>query len=547
MAKKNLKNTLYILETTGIPDSQSFLHTNIDIDSIYVIHKKSNTAILINPNFYNQNKLYTYNAIANNYPESVSNIVLSSSEFLKHLSSIFALNKKYPNVHFNKSCELGIDMFKDVDLNNFGSFTFENNVSYTIAQELLKKNITFHTTTNYPLLDHNKFSANNNLITQSDYYQALTLNVNGVINEDDIVALNMFFDMNRILYSIKIDADMKSVLDIVKAYTSNISKYSHATFDIQLPDIILDREENKYLYEIHKLLKANNCKLNLISPTKEIISFESYSKTLTPLRKFANKILALNLSPLEKLVLIEDFTKSRPYTDSSNKAASRKFFHSRNSNYIVCYTYATTFKALCDYTNIPCAISIGRLTTDGGKVSEHAKLICNIEDTKYNKHGLYIFEPTFDAAKIDKDYIEEPCDNYLYFANTFDEYKDSYLISTKEFGLLSKDTDTVNQEECIKQLYELYGTEFIIEHGSRAIDIAQSVLDNSEHIDIDTFKSILTTARCSIGEFDENDMERIIQINTEKAAQNISRFSSNRFVKAELFDCDNTDIFDCDI
>ena len=224
MAKKNLKNTLYILETTGIPDSQSFLHTNIDIDSIYVIHKKSNTAILINPNFYNQNKLYTYTAIANNYPESVSNIVLSSSKFLKHLSTIFSTTKKYPNIHFNKSCELDIDMFKDIDLNNFGSFTFESNVPYTIASELIKKNITFHTTTNYPLLDHTKFSANNSLITQSDYYQALTLTVNGIINEDDIVALNMVFDMNKILYNIKIDSDMKYALDVVKAYISNISK-----------------------------------------------------------------------------------------------------------------------------------------------------------------------------------------------------------------------------------------------------------------------------------------------------------------------------------
>ena len=137
-----------------------------------------------------------------------------------------------PNIHFNKTCDISIDMFNGIDLNNFGTFTFEDNVPYTIATELLKKNIVFHTTTPYPLLDRNKFRANNNLITQSDYYQALTLEITDAISEDDITALNMLFDMNKILFSIKLDTDIKSALAIIKSYVSNISKYIHALYSV---------------------------------------------------------------------------------------------------------------------------------------------------------------------------------------------------------------------------------------------------------------------------------------------------------------------------
>ena len=74
---------------------------------------------------------------------------------------------------------------------------------------------------------------------------------------------------------------------------------------------------------------------------------------------------------------------------------------------------------MCDYAKIPCTVSTSRITLYDGKVSDHAKVICNVTDNKYKFGGLYIFEPTFDSMKLDPDFDgEQPCDNYMYFASS---------------------------------------------------------------------------------------------------------------------------------
>lgn len=556
MARKFFKNTLYIIDSTG-DDIQSFLPANIEIDELYISQKRSNVAIIVNLDFYNKNKMYTHKVISANISDRITDIVISHSDFLKHIDSVFDITNKRPSVHFNKSCTLSKEILKDIDLGNFDSFTFESNVPFDLANELIRNSIPFYTTSTFPLLDTSKFSSDNDLITQSDYYQSLRLSISGNLTDADITALDSFFDVNRILYNISLNTDLKTSLEVVKSYVSNISKYSHAHFNVQLPDIILNKSDSTYLYEIHKLLKANKCNLSLVSPTKETISYAKYTETLSPLRKFATKLNTLNLSPIEKLILIEDYSKSRPYYDSIDKSESRNFFSSLNSDYVVCYTYAATFKALCDYTNIPCTIAMGRLTTDGGKVSEHAKVICNIVDPKYDRNGLYIFEPTFDAVQIDSEFPDEKtCDNYLYFANTYSQYNDVYTISTREFGLLAqagKSVDLSNIEdknECIRQLNELYGTDYSsttdIDTIDNAIATATDSLMSAYEIDLDTFKSALSTARSSIGDFTEEDMERIIRINSYRATQSVSRCSTNRFCNDEMFEAidDSIIVFD---
>lgn len=532
MAKKRTKKTLFLL-TTGSYDDQIFLHT--DIDTIITTTYRSNTAIIINPNFYEKNKIYTHKIITESLSSDISTIVISNTEYLKHIESILSNENNRPTIHFNKSCTLSKDMLEYIDCTRYENFTFDENITQDLANELIKQNISFQTTSPYPLLDGTKFTANNNLLTQSDYYQALTLDVIGKLTSGDMVSLNTFFDMNMTLYNINLNTDLDTCLEIVRSYVSNVSKYSHSTFCIQLPNLILSKSENTSLYRINRLLQSNNCNLQLVSPAKESISYSQYTKTIAPLRKFATKLNSLRLSTIEKLILIEDYSKSRPYLDSIDKAESRKFFSSLNSDYVVCYTYASTFKALCDYTNIPCTISMSRLTTDGGKVSEHSKVICNVKDDKYGKSGLYIFEPTFDAAIIDSEFVEEEtCDNYLYFANTFNQYKDVLSMSTIEYGLLgNSSTDNL---ESARQLKDLYGEKFVTKNGvSNAISMAKTSLGTTSEINIDEFKSALYTARSSIGQFDESDMARIIRINSYRACQSVSRCSTNRFIDENMY------------
>ena len=424
---------------------------------------------------------------------------------------------------------------------------FEEDISVDIAHSLAKCSIPFYTTKLYKLLDDKKFTGNNELLTFSDYYNLTELKISDKLTKSDLGNLSTLFSFNKSLIDIKLDTDLKTSYEIIKSYVENISKYSHAQFNIRIPSIIMSKSNDEYLYNIHQLLNSNNCKLNLVTPEDEVISYNKYTKSLAPLRKFANKLSVMKLSTIEKLILIEDYTKSKPYQDSYNKFASRKLFSSLNSEYVVCYTYASTFKALCDYVGIPATVVIGRMSREDGFMSEHAKVICRINDAKYQKSGLYIFEPTFDACNaFTASSDEKPCDNYLYFANTIKEYSDVYDLKIEELGLLKyvnnefSPKNAVQKSECIRQLNELNIGNTNSYTSKPVLDItihqALQMLDNADVIDIDTFKSALLFSRSKIEEFTKDDVDRIVRINANRAMQNVSEFSSNRFSDPTLCD-----------
>lgn len=541
MAKLFSKDTLVIAFSTDQNTGLKCLDECDNVNDILIKRNKSNIVIVINPNFYKKNKLFLTKLINENANGNISNVLLTNASFFQQIDNAISVTAPTLSVHFTKNANVRATTFNSFTHIKYKKFTFEDDINSRIAETLIKANVPFYTTKPYSLLDASKFTSDTEMLTLSDYYSITNLSINSDLSAKDLKSLNKLFEFNRYMYEINISASIESSLNIVKSYLENISKYSHAHFKITLPSIILSKSDNERLYEINKTLKANNCKLSLISPTKEVITYTKYTSTLAPLRKFANKLNSLELSTLEKLILIEDYCKSKPYKDSKTKSLAREFFNSRNSDFIVCHTYSHTFKALCDYAGIACTTATGRITSRSGQViSEHTKIICNIIDEKYNLHAPYIFEPTFDSVSVDSKLDgEKPCDSYLYFANTFNQYNEAQDMTTEEFGLLKlatskNDFNSKNERiEAIRQLNDLYNTKYSIDSNSKAVSIALhsavEKLNTAYEIDLDTFKLALNTARNSLGNFNEEDMDRILEINSIRALESMSLYSTNRF------------------
>ncbi len=546
--KNNNKNLIHIYLYNPQNAKEQTLGHAFSTKSIKVIKSKSATHIIVNEDYYNSNFTDCVLKI-NSYllKDNINIVALSSFELLNSLSHSIETALYTMDLYFTKSCTVDFGKllaFNNID--NVRSIIFDKNISIENANKLLKHNIPFTTTKNYKLLNLSKFSGSNQMYSLNDYYNLTKLKVNGPLNEFDLYALDKLFKFNRCLFEIELNCNLETTHKIILSYLSNISKYSFTTFNLKLNNFVLSPKDNMFLYEINKILHYNNCKLNLTFG-KETISYENYHKTLTPLKKFANKINALNLSTLEKLILIDDYTKSKPYLDSNNKNISRNLFSSLNSNYIVCFVYANTFKILCDMCNIPATVAKCRITYTSGKSSEHSKVICNVKDYKYNKNGIYIFDPSNDSMDPDTIFDEEkPCDNYMFFANTINQNRPILATSIEEFGLLklaetkkfnNMSLDQIN-ESC-SQINDLFGTNFSAYNGNN-LDMSfnitlHSVIEQilkTEPITFEEFTECLTFAKKSTETFTDDDLERVVTINSYKSISQLYYNEENIFAKS---------------
>ena len=126
-----------------------------------------------------------------------------------------------------------------------------------------------------------------------------------------------------------------------------------------------------------------------------------------------------DLSPLEKFIAVYNIVKNfKPYKENKDDLMQSRYLrYILHNDYMVCVGYATLLECLLDKVEVPADyISVIADTSyDGGfdqnnpteKVVEqsgHARVIDNMDDDKYNIHGLYMSDPTWDNG-LKKDYL----------------------------------------------------------------------------------------------------------------------------------------------
>lgn len=314
-------------------------------------------------------------------------------------------------------------------------------------EELLYKNYHFYQITNKPLSEetiqkikdnHLEFfiineSSNNKISTNKviGYYtikelkeiKNISIHIPIEKNElDNFIYINDFatIEFKNEINSIKDEKnffkDLKNILAILATHNK---KYN----------ISIEVENREFLRQ-SELLNNLPSNINLIIEN-DLTQYdvETYLQEESKLAKLILPIRHANLSPLEKYLAIYNIVKQfKPYKENNqNPNESRYLRYILDNEYIVCVGFAKLLKNLLDKVGIP-SYEISAtvdISYDNGFTMEeiplnhsgHARNMIKIDDDKYNVHGVYLADATWDNT-MDSDI-------YLNSLMTFDRKKEA--------------------------------------------------------------------------------------------------------------------------
>lgn len=162
-------------------------------------------------------------------------------------------------------------------------------------------------------------------------------------------------------------------------------------------------------------LNLKNVDLIIRNDNYEYSYFE-YLKEEAQLNNMVKDIKESNLSPLEKYFAVYNIVKNfKPYKENiEEKESSRYLRYILNNEYMVCVGYARLLETLLDKVGISAnefGVMIDVSYDDGFTLEDksvqevgHSRVIVSIDDDKYNIHGLYMSDPTWDNY-LDNNYL----------------------------------------------------------------------------------------------------------------------------------------------
>lgn len=288
-------------------------------------------------------------------------------------------------------CDFGLSLYVD-----------EEN---TLELQLLKKDELLFTIDNY--IDYLTSESN---IDDMKIYENLKQNIDHLIDNIEFVRLDLndvdiidFIDNNPIIQSKK----------IVLSEFLEINDYDKAKKLLTIYD--------KYKDNIYVSMANNMGYVSLIN----------CFNTINKIKEQADRILALNLSPMETIMYTYDQVRNRVYKNESENdspSKSRDLSSVLSSEEIVCVGYSNIFQALLHYMNIRC-LNIGLTHKEDEIEAGHRRNIIYVQDQKYDIDGIYYFDVTWDSKR--KDETNEFLNRYIFFAKTrkqmIEMEKDCYI------------------------------------------------------------------------------------------------------------------------
>lgn len=257
---------------------------------------------------------------------------------------------------------------------------------------------------------------------------------------------------NKIKKITKIKLSDNSTFDIYLAKNNIINELNVETDNLDNINKIFDILTLKG-YKIDKInynlndkkyyKKDLNCLENLSHNTNLYIKYSQidcalYSEFvgLQQTVKWTTKIINdTKLSPVEKLMFAFDVMKTFKYNESQkNIMDSREPHRIVETGNIVCVGYSRLLEEIVRNLNIDIKIddiSVDCYDENRNYLGGHARNIVRIDDSKYNIHGVFILDSTWDSVK-DKNTPEgyEPLDLYRYFLIPANEYKNIFPHDT---------------------------------------------------------------------------------------------------------------------
>ena len=265
---------------------------------------------------------------------------------------------------------------------------------------------------------------------------------------------NLFDNVEYIVFSF----DNTSIVDFIKENPIVLSK-----------KIVLNKRLEITDYD--KLIKLMNEYIDIID--KVYVSFEgndNYAslkdcyKAMDIIKKQADSVRALGMSPMEEIMYVYDMVRNRVYRfEDSNEAyyKSRDLTEVLVGDKIVCLGYANIFSAILLHLGIN---NYPVFLEEKNKDSGHARNVIYVKDPKYNINGVYYFDPTWDSKKQEND------NSYLY------RYK--FFAKTKEYMDNDKNFDFIDND--------------IPEYSLDIYDIVKKIIDSKEYEELIKYRKTIS-------------------------------------------------------
>ena len=187
-------------------------------------------------------------------------------------------------------------------------------------------------------------------------------------------------------------AEFEKVMTLLFSF-DNIKKLAH---------IIIDDASQMNWNSYIELLDLHE-KIQEYNPETEIFVRERFHKyplnqALQAEKKaffIASKIAARTKDPFEQALLLHDYTSAKIYNKSYDNSDDINFIGAMTTNSIVCMGYAKIFQKIYKYLSIECEMIC---TQEYLKPIIHCLNILRLDSEKYNIHGHYICDPTWDST-----------------------------------------------------------------------------------------------------------------------------------------------------
>lgn len=208
---------------------------------------------------------------------------------------------------------------------------------------------------------------------------------------------NDFHSFENIRVCLNKDVDFNEVYNFLEKFSYRVII---DTDDLDLKDVYDICSKH---YEVEPLIRNRY--------NTESISASEMKSSLDVVFDFSKKFNDEKLSPLEKVMFVYDYLKTRIYKEDDNYSNSASLSKVTTGDSIVCLGYANLFCAICNLIGIFSDVKVYK--NNAKKRDGHASAISYIDDDKYNFHGILEFDPTWDSRKNERDKIF--ISNYYWF------------------------------------------------------------------------------------------------------------------------------------
>ena len=452
----------------------------------------------------------------------------------------FEFLKEFPNL-----TELNITSYGNLDYNTIKRIQDETNIrkmSVNVYTSLLYKDIIKEdgftvTSGGFNCILYKDLKIISTIPDDTDYINIYTKNINkkiieklsNVIKDKKIYKVNIYEEDNEIEIDFINDKEINVKVNgnedlLLRTYNYLSSKYKISKCVYKNMSILN--------HSTDKLDIINNeCDLKIIYDLNEV-NYDEYKGLYETIKYYRGLINESNLSPVEKIMYAYDIMKTFPYNESKkNTFDSREAHRIVETGNIVCVGYSDMLKIILN--GLDDNIKVMNFVVSGYDKMEdinynHARNVIRIDDDKYNIHGIFSMDATWDSVKknteglLGKDYTA--LDLYTNFLIPITKNEYSRIYSNEEEPTIEGSFNS----------NEFHGYEKLFNQ-----DITKEILDrylNVERPSLEQFISMLSSVRLSEGfnkEQIDDEIKKVIEKNNIVVEENKKDGIEKSFFKSK--------------